>query len=158
MYTSLCSLGSQWQGHRHLMNCHIGFFYDMTPNKWRKGRSQSHGDNPRSTQVPMLTGPPLRAHDPAFDHNTCKIEMVQTMLVNDRIIMLKSWCDGLGKCVHDSATETSLRTCAYIQQLLNLGCGRAFLEYVYIALGQYKIKVFYTYLFLSLDKYSKSHL
>jgi hypothetical protein len=24
---------SQWHGHRHLMDCHIGFFNDMTPNK-----------------------------------------------------------------------------------------------------------------------------
>jgi hypothetical protein len=46
---------SRWQGHLHLMDCHIGLFDDMTPNKWRKRRSQGHGDDPRSTQLPMLT-------------------------------------------------------------------------------------------------------
>jgi hypothetical protein len=43
--------------------------------------------------------PPLRAHDPAFDHNTCMIQMLHSIykivsmtlcIESDRIIMLKS--------------------------------------------------------------------
>jgi hypothetical protein len=46
--------------HTHLTSCCMvgviySFFNDITLNKWRKRRSHSHGDDVRSTQIPMLT-------------------------------------------------------------------------------------------------------
>jgi hypothetical protein len=41
-------------------------------------------------------------------HSIYKIEPMTLGIESDKVIMLKSWCGGLGKCAHDTATEIGL--------------------------------------------------
>jgi hypothetical protein len=82
----------------------------------KEKRSQGHDDDPRSTQVQMLTTfhwEPMTLYlittHARFKYYSIYETVHVTMCIeSDKVIMLKSWCGGLGKCDHDIVTKTGL--------------------------------------------------